>query len=523
VRARRESKGTLRWGAVVLVVVLACVPFAALAQCEASYLEINNALERGLMPNLRGCTWEEGRGFILRLHKVASSVEGHSELGVGVVYDQSPVPSTQVTPEMEVELRVSTGPEPAPLPQAPEPPQPPPPPQGTDVAVVAQAGSSGVAVGKQDRFDFVVTNAGPSRAIVTIVFRGTNFFFDAASRNACPGDDHSTTCSVGLESGRATVFGVVGSPEVEGEYRVSASLEVGNTSDTNSDNNASDAVPRHTPAVGPSSEEGTTEEGTTEEGTTEEGTTEEGTTEAPPGERSTDVPATATLAVPPSVNTSIAAVPIGEDDVVVTVRSLDEQWVLGRNLRFQVSIWNRGKRELRNVALRIGERSNLGRHVWLGQGCAEDRCTINVLPAGETAIFPGAFTTPSTGEARATFPVTWRVGRATQSTQAQLAGMVGQPGWPSWVWIAICVGVLTLAWIAKVVPWPPVPPNGGSTPRPGPPSLPTVRVNPIGADIVDASPTSGIPLTAPPLRINVVVAFGDALVHGDLPVWKKES
>lgn len=86
-------------------------------------------------------------------------------------------------------------------------------------------------------------------------------------------------------------------------------------------------------------------------------------------------------------------------------------------------------------------------------------------------------------------------------------------------------GVLTLAWIAKVVPWPPnppAPPGVGPTPKPAPPTAPTVRVTPIDAHIVDAAPTSGIPLTAPPLRIHVVVAFGDARVHGNLPVSKKE-
>lgn len=66
------------------------------------------------------------------------------------------------------------------------------------------------------------------------------------------------------------------------------------------------------------------------------------------------------------------------------------------------------------------------------------------------------------------------------------------------------------------------PPGVGPTPKPAPPTAPTVRVTPIDAHIVDAAPTSGIPLTAPPLRIHVVVAFGDARVHGNLPVSKKE-
>jgi hypothetical protein len=105
--------------------------------------------------------------------------------------------------------------------------------------------------------------------------------------------------------------------------------------------------------------------------------------------------------------------------------------------------------------------------------------------------------------------------------------------WPPWIWIAICVGVLILAWIAKVIIWPPVPPAppgtpmppvppSGAPPPPVPPVVPHVRVDPIRADIDDVTPTSDIPLTAPPLRINVVLAFGDALVHGVLPVSKKE-
>lgn len=206
-----------------------------------------------------------------------------------------------------------------------------------------------------------------------------------------------------------------------------------------------------------------------------------------------------------------------------TAQVLDDRLKQGGTLRFQIELWNRGTSAVRNVVVKQGNTWNLGLLLF-ADPCDRSGCMISTLAPDQKFIIVGEFKLPRAGDISADFPVTWVTGTGeTRRTFAGFAGRVGGDG-RLWLWVvaAVVVGGLGYTIFRKPIPRPD--PDDVPSPELQPDNMwgPRVRVDPVPATAGDALPLTDIPLSAPPLRLQVALVLDDAVVCGDLPAWKKE-